>query len=165
MEALYSHTEGNPFFMAEVIKLLSESGELTADHVGPHKRLRIPEGVREVIGQRLNRLSEKCNQILKIASLACREFDFRLLSNLGGEGPEDEVLEAIEEALAARIIEEPPGTTGRYQFSHALIQETLAQELSTTRRSVPHFPAAPSPRPWPSYPSLPADTSVFSSED
>ncbi|MCI0860280.1 MAG: DUF2791 family P-loop domain-containing protein, partial [Chloroflexi bacterium] len=54
-DILYAHTEGNPFFMTEVIRLLSESGELTAEHIGTHEGLRIPEGVREVIGQRLNR--------------------------------------------------------------------------------------------------------------
>ena len=61
VNALYSQTEGNPFFMTEVIRLLSDSGELTAEYVGIPGGLRIPEGVREVIGQRLNRLSERCN--------------------------------------------------------------------------------------------------------
>ena len=138
VEEIYSHTEGNPFFMTEVIRLLSESGELLADHIGSPEGLRIPEGVREVIGQRLNRLSERCNEMLTTASVVGREFDFKLLSNLSGDDTEDRMLEAFEEALAARIIEEPPGTMGRYQFTHALIQETLAQELSTTRRARLH---------------------------
>ena len=131
---LYAQADGNPFFMTEVIRLLSESGELAAGHVGTPEGLKIPEGVREVIGQRLNRLSELCNQVLTTASIIGREFDFKLLINLIEEITEDRVLEAVEEALASRILEEPPGTMDRYQFSHALIQETLAQELSTTRR-------------------------------
>ena len=45
-DTLYAHTEGNPFFMTEVIRLLSESGELTAEHIGTSEGLRIPEGVR-----------------------------------------------------------------------------------------------------------------------
>ena len=133
-EALYAHTEGNPFFMTEVIRLLTESGELTAERIGTPEGLRIPEGVREVIGQRLNRLSDQCNEVLITASVVGRDFDFNLLSRLSGEGTEDRVLETLEEALAARVIEEPLGTTDRYQFTHALIQQTLAQELSTTRR-------------------------------
>jgi predicted ATPase len=124
--------------MTEVIKLLSESGELTAERIDSSEGLRIPEGVREVIGQHLNRLSERCNEVLTTGSVVGREFDFRLLSNLIEEGAGDTVLEAFEEAPAARIIEEPPGTTGRYQFTHALIQETLVQELSTTRRARLH---------------------------
>ena len=135
---MYSHTEGNPFFMTEVIKLLSESGELTAERIDSSEGLRIPEGVREVIGQRLNRLSERCNEVLTTASVVGREFDFRLLSNLIEEGAGDTVLEAFEEAPAARIIEEATVKTGRYQFAHALIQETLVQELSTTRRARLH---------------------------
>ena len=140
VEILYSHTEGNPFFMTEVIRLLTESGELRVGHIGTPEELRIPEGVREVIGQRLNRLSERCNEALTTASIIGREFDFKLLSSLSGESAQDDdwMLEAMEEALAARIIEEPSGTMGRYQFTHALIQETLTQELSTTRRARLH---------------------------
>ena len=72
--------------------------------------------------------------MLSTASIIGREFDFRLLVSLNKESTEDGTLEAVEEALAARVIEEPSRTMNRYQFSHALIQETLAQELSTTRR-------------------------------
>jgi len=133
--ALYDHTEGNPFFMTEVIRLLSDSGELTAGRIGTPEGLRIPEGVREVIGQRLNRMSKQCNEVLTTASIIGREFDFKLLISLNEEGAEDRVLEALEEALAARVIQELSGVIGSYQFSHALIQETLAQELSATRRA------------------------------
>ncbi len=59
---LYAHTEGNPFFMTEVIRLLSESGELTGENIGTPEGLRIPEGVREAIGQRLNRLSKSATR-------------------------------------------------------------------------------------------------------
>ncbi len=135
---LYAHTEGNPFFMTEVIRLLSESGDLSASHIGTPGTLRIPDGVREVVGQRLNRLSEQCNEILTTASIIGREFSFRLLISLNDTAPEDLVLEAIEEALAAHVIEEASATIGGYQFTHALIRETLSQELSATRRARLH---------------------------
>jgi len=134
VEALYTHTEGNPFFMTEVIRLLSESGELTAEHIGTPQGLRIPEGVREVIGQRLNRLTEHCNEVLTTASIIGREFDFRLLNILGGEMSEDQSLQAVDEAVSFNLIEDVPGQLDRYQFSHALIQQTLAEELTTSRR-------------------------------
>ncbi|MEE8159830.1 MAG: hypothetical protein V3T78_10785, partial [Dehalococcoidia bacterium] len=136
-EILYAHTEGNPFFLTEVISLLAERGELESQDVG-RLRVRIPEGIREAIGQRLNRLSEQCNQALTTASIIGREFDFKLLISLNDEGIEDRVLEALEEALAARVIEEASGTIGGYQFTHALIQETLSLELSATRRARLH---------------------------
>ena len=93
VETVYSHTEGNPFFIAEVIQLLLETGELTPGLSGPPEGLRIPEGVREVIGQRLNRMSEQSNEVLTSASVIGREFDFRLL-NLLGEDPANSSLGA-----------------------------------------------------------------------
>jgi tetratricopeptide (TPR) repeat protein len=96
--------------------------------------MRIPEGVREVIGRRLNRLSQRCNQTLTIASVIGREFTLGQLKPLIEDITEDRLLEVLEEALAARVIEELPRAVGRYQFSHALIQETLVEELTLTRR-------------------------------
>ena len=111
---------------------------MSAGYIGTPEGLKIPDGVREVIGQRPNRLSERCNEVLTTAFIVGRKFDFKLLCSLSGEETEDRVLDALEEALGARVIEEPPATMGRYQFNHALIQETLAQELSTTRRARLH---------------------------
>ena len=96
--------------------------------------IRIPEGVREVIGRRLNRLSQRYNETLTIASVIGREFELRQLAPLIEGVSEDRMLEVLEEALAARVVEELPQSVGRYQFTHALIQETLTSELSLTRR-------------------------------
>ncbi|MCZ6866989.1 MAG: hypothetical protein O7E55_06635, partial [Chloroflexi bacterium] len=96
--------------------------------------VRIPEGVREVIGRRLNRLSQRCNDSLTIASVIGREFELRQLTPLVEDISEDRLLEVLEEALSARVIEELPQAVGRYQFTHALIQETLTEELTLTRR-------------------------------
>ena len=93
-----------------------------------------PEGVREVIGRRLNRLSQRCNEALTVASILGREFTIAQLRPLVEEVTEDQLFEVLEEALAARVIEELPQSVGRYQFTHALIQETLTAELSLTRR-------------------------------
>jgi len=84
VETIYAQTEGNPFFVHEVIRLLSEQGELTAGEFGGPQGIRIPEGVREVIGQRINRLSGHCNQALTITSVIGREFQFKLLSTSAG---------------------------------------------------------------------------------
>jgi DNA-binding CsgD family transcriptional regulator/tetratricopeptide (TPR) repeat protein len=134
METIYTNTEGNPFFMKEVVRLLSERGELTAEEVGGPRGIRIPEGVREAIGQRLNRLSEPCNQTLTTASVVGREFDFKVLGRSSTGVSEDQLLLAIDEALAAHLVEEVTGTGERYQFTHALVQQTLAEELSSSRR-------------------------------
>ena len=138
LEAVHRQTEGNPLFVTEVVRLLVQDGELTQDSGGAEGRdswsVRIPEGVREVIGRRLDRLSERCNETLTIASVIGREFTLAQLSPLIEDMTEDRLLEVLEEALSARVIEELPRMVGRYQFTHALIQETLSGELTTTRR-------------------------------
>ena len=136
VEAVHSQTEGNPLFVTEVVRLLVQEGELGADKVRETDSwtIRIPEGVREVIGRRLNRLSQRCNEALTVASIVGREFTLAQLRPLVEEITEDRLFEILEEALAARVIEELPQSVGRYQFTHALIQETLAEELSTTRK-------------------------------
>jgi DNA-binding CsgD family transcriptional regulator len=122
-----------------VVRLLTEEGLLKRDHLSDLKGwdFRLPEGIREVIGRRLDRLSTHCNDVLTIASVAGREFSLGLLRRVV-HGPQEQLLEALEEALAARVIEELPGaaggTPGRYQFSRALIRQTLAAEVSTTQR-------------------------------
>ena len=135
-EAVHRQTEGNPLFVTEVVRLLVQEGELTQDKPGQRDSwsVRIPEGVREVIGRRLDRLSERCNETLTIASVVGREFTLDQLSPLIEDISGDRLLEILEEALASRVIEELPRSVGRYQFTHALIQETLAGELSTTRK-------------------------------
>ena len=133
-DALYSHTEGNPFFLSEVIKLLADRGELAEPNVGGPRGIRVPEGVREVIGGRLNRLSEQCNQVLLTASTVGREFDFGLLNALDAAPEEGGLLDAMEQAVEASLIEEVKGAGERYRFTHALIQETLAEELTASRK-------------------------------
>ena len=120
--------------MTEVIRLLSEGGELTAEHIGTPVGLRIPEGVREVIGQRLNRLSARSNEVLTTASVIGREFDFQVLFGVNGGVTEDQLLQSVDEAVSFHLIEDVRGQMDRYQFSHALIQQTLADEVTTSRR-------------------------------
>ncbi len=139
VRALYTQTEGNPFFVSEVVRLLTEEGALTPEALGTPERwsARIPEGVREVIGRRLERLSGPCNETLTVASAIGREFALDQLARLIDDFSEHRLLEVLEEALAAHVIEELPGP-GRYQFTHALIQGTLAGELSLATRARLH---------------------------
>ena len=142
--AVHTQTEGNPFFVTEVVRLLVQEGELASEKANEGKSLRqgsgqawtvrIPEGVREVIGRRLNKLSERCNQTLTVAAVIGRQFELLQLQPLIEDVSEDRLLEVLEEALSARVIEELAQAVGRYQFTHALMQETLADELSLTRR-------------------------------
>jgi DNA-binding CsgD family transcriptional regulator len=134
IDAVYTRTEGNPFFTAEVVRLLSERGELTDSNGLESAATAIPAGVLEAIGRRLNRLSSQCHQTLTTAAVIGREFEFQLLSLLSTGTSEEQLLDVIDEALEAHLIEEIPHRQERYQFCHALIQETLTQQLSRSRR-------------------------------
>ena len=140
VRALYAQTEGNPFFVGEVVRLLRDEGALTTESTGSPQLWsgRIPDGVREVVGRRLDRLSRPCSSALTIAAAIGREFDLAQLALLVDDLDEDAILEALDEALAAHLVEELPGTAGAFQFTHALIQATLASELSRTRRARLH---------------------------
>jgi predicted ATPase len=92
----------------------------------------MPASIRDVVGRRLSRLSETCNQALAVASVLGREFNLPLLARVSGQAT-DPLLDALEEAARAQLIEEDLPAT-RYRFSHALVQETLYAELSTGRR-------------------------------
>jgi tetratricopeptide (TPR) repeat protein len=125
---LHDNTEGNPFFVSEIVRLLHAEGQLQSNEIA----LAIPESVRDVIGQRLDRLSSRCNQVLKFGAVIGREFSVDLLAHLLGIDIEA-TLGPIDEALKAQMVEET-GTFGRYRFNHALIQTTLYDELTVSER-------------------------------
>jgi class 3 adenylate cyclase len=139
VEAVYRETEGNPFFVNEVVRLLVADGRLESPEQVTSWSVTIPQSVREVVGRRLDHLSEACNRILTIASVMGREFGLDALERVVGPHGDaplsgDRLLEVLEEAIGARVIAEVPRAAGRYSFTHALIRETLYEELSTTRR-------------------------------
>jgi tetratricopeptide (TPR) repeat protein len=140
VEAVHAQTEGNPFFVGEVVRLLRDEGALTPEASGTPERwsARIPDGVREAVGRRLERLSHACSSTLTVASAFGREFGLDQLRLLVDDLDDDALLEALDEALSAHLVEELQDTTGRYQFTHALIQATLADELSRARRARLH---------------------------
>ncbi|MDP6453011.1 MAG: AAA family ATPase, partial [SAR202 cluster bacterium] len=129
-EAVHQRTDGNPLFVSEVVQLLEQEGVEDSENWATA----IPEGVRDTIGRRLNRLSQDCNQALTTASVIGREFSLDLLDSLIDWADEDQLLDLLEQALSTHVIDEIPRTLGQYKFSHALIQETLSEEMSTTRR-------------------------------
>lgn len=140
VESVHQRTEGNPFFVIEVVRLLIQESLLAAgsSHRPRPSAVKIPQGVREVIGRRLNRLSPACNQILSAASVIGREFGLDELRCVVDAPVVESLLDALEEALAAHIIEEVPQAQGRFQFTHVLIRDTLYEELTSPRRALLH---------------------------
>ena len=106
VNSVYTQTEGNPLFVTEVVRLLVQEGELSLDKAKDREswEVRIPEGVTEVVGRRLNRLSQRCNETLTVASVIGREFTFEQLDHLIDDLNQDMVLDVLEEGLSSRVI-------------------------------------------------------------
>ena len=132
---LHRRTEGNPLFVEEFIRLLEVEDRLSQDTVD--SRWRIPEGIREVIGRRLDRLSRDCREMLRAASVAGRDFRVDILERASGRRGE-EVMGALQDAIGARLVEEVHGDPGTLRFTHSLIRDTIYQELMPAERHQRH---------------------------
>lgn len=140
--AVWAETEGNPFFVAEVLRHLSESGGVEYRDgrwimTAPVDELGIPEGVRDVVGRRLSRLPEDTNRALRVASIVGLEFDPAVV-RAAGDLSEESLFSSLEEAVTARLLSEVPGAGARYRFAHALVRATLYDEISAARRGALH---------------------------
>jgi tetratricopeptide (TPR) repeat protein len=139
-EAIHRQTEGNPLFVQEVLRYLSEEGLVSRQEGrwsatgGQDLTMAIPEGLRDVIGKRLTRLSDECNRLLSIAAVVGRDFALETLQAVAST-PEEEVLVGLEEALKVGVIEDQSrGAIARFRFTHAFFRQTLYEEMITPRR-------------------------------
>jgi DNA-binding SARP family transcriptional activator len=128
---LYAQTEGNPLFVGEIVRLLSVE-DVPAESTRELQRA-IPHRVRDAIARRLSHLSEECNRTLVLASVIGREFAVDALARAGGI-PEDELLDMLDEATAARVVYDLPAGNARLRFAHVLIRDTLYEGLTSARR-------------------------------
>jgi DNA-binding SARP family transcriptional activator len=135
LRALHGETEGNPFFIEEVVRhLRAGGGRLHA--TGSLTEAGVPDGVREVTARRLRRLGAPTRQALEVAAVIGREFEFDLLEAVAPLD-DDVLISALEEGVEARVLREA-GRVGRYAFTHALVRATLYDGLSQLRRARLH---------------------------
>jgi tetratricopeptide (TPR) repeat protein len=138
-------TEGNPFFVEEVYLHLVESGVLLDEHgrVRPDvevDELSVPESIRLVLGQRLDRLAASTREVLVAAAVCGRVFASDLVGEVAGAS-EDVLVRAIDEAERARLVT-PRKDPGELVFSHELIRQTLLSGVSAVKRERLHLLAA-----------------------
>ncbi len=133
---LHGETDGNPFFIEEVVHHLADADGRLGGAVALHEA-GVPVGVREVTGRRLARLAEPTRRMLATAAVIGRAFDFDVLEEVGPLRG-DELVAALEEATATRMLREDPERVGRYSFGHALVRATLYDGLSALRRARLH---------------------------
>jgi predicted ATPase len=135
---LHAITGGNPFFLGEVMRLLSAGGLLgDAGEAVRDPMLRVPEEVRSLIRRRVAGLSPEAISSLDVAAVIGREFDFRVLERTS-RLHRGRLLDVVAEAVEAGIVLEGPAA-GRYTFVHELVRETLYEDLPPSRRLELHL--------------------------
>ena len=142
-DAVQRETDGNPFFVNEVLRHLAETGAIHQDPTGRWvaadtvEQIALPASIRAVIGARVGRLGPDAERVLSLAAVIGRDFDLDVLAR-ATETSEDAVLDILDAATAASLVRELTDTPGHYNFAHALIQRTLYEDLGLTRQARAH---------------------------
>ncbi|HTK32663.1 MAG TPA: AAA family ATPase [Candidatus Saccharimonadaceae bacterium] len=133
--AVHRETEGNPFFIEEVVKALIERGQIFRDREGWQresvKALIIPQSIKAAVGRRLERLSEPCTEVLHAAAALGKQFGFAELASAVALD-EGALLDALDEAGGAQLVRATSGES--FAFTHDKIREVLYEELNPIRR-------------------------------
>ncbi len=141
-DALVEETAGNPFFVGEVLRHLSETGAIYRGDdgrwvgAGDIRGIGLPVSVREVVSRRLDALGPDTARVLSYAAVIGRDFDIRLLAAIT-DVHEDAVIDLCDAAVAAAVLQ-TTDDADRYTFAHALIEHTLYDGLSPARRTRAH---------------------------
>jgi class 3 adenylate cyclase len=146
-DEIAQETDGNPFFVGELLRGLRESGGLVYDedagrwNVRGEARRALPESVREVIERRVERLGAQAANTLRLAAVIGRAFDVDLLA-ASSDVEEAHLLDHLEAAVSASLLSESTERIGQFSFAHALINQTLYEGLGATRRARMHHSVA-----------------------
>ena len=133
VRTVYQRTNGNPFFLREVVQFLSDEGRDSDPSVLNRWGTTVPIGVREAITLRLSQLSEETRTVLTDAAVIGDEFQFEVLARVRGLA-EHRLLDLLEEAIALGVIIEDATVPDRFRFTHMLTQQALYEGLIGARR-------------------------------
>lgn len=142
VHALYERTEGNPFFVEEVIESLIEHAQLdpmidNAQYERRIDRVAIPISVKDSLLRRTADLGADTAAVLSYAAVIGRHFDFDLLLRLTGL-EEETIVRALALLIERQLIIEEAGPEDRYRFRHELIRETVYEDLLRRERRMKH---------------------------
>lgn len=141
LNSVYRRTDGNPFFVAELVRSLDDADMWHAYAAGRPPEHPIPATLRDVIQERLDRLSRTCRHVLTTAAALGPEFDVALLAQVtSGRRHEaaERLLVTLAEAERAAIIAGVVGVPGRFRFAHDLIREVLYAALPNSLKPTLH---------------------------
>ena len=142
-DLVYDKTEGNPFFVEEVLRSLVEEGAVYPVEKGwgvkDVSQIHVPRGIKEVLGKRLERLDEESRHVLSAAAVIGREFSFPVLREVTGLD-EDQLIDIIDKSLQTRLVvarhilgEEV------YAFADTQLRDVLHEDISPVRRRRQHM--------------------------
>ena len=139
--AIQERAEGNPFFATELARLVvAERG--AAEPAGTASPgADVPSGVRDVVRRRIALLPDATVALLQVAAVIGRDFELDLLAAASGDAI-DGVLDAIEPAVVHRLVAPVPDRPTTLRFSHALVREVVADDVSALRRARIHLSVA-----------------------
>ncbi len=142
VDALYDRTEGNPFFVEEILKALIENARLdaltAAARRGHHSaQLDIPLSLKESILSRTADLDATTAEALHYAAVIGRRFDFDLLHKLTGLAEAD-LLRSVGFLIERQLVVEERGAEDRYIFRHALTREAIYDDMIGRDRRMKH---------------------------
>jgi len=141
VSAIFQATDGNPFFLSQIVRLLIAEGRLQRAEPSLLETLNIPDGVRNTIRRRLDLLAQPVKECLQLASVVGRDFEFGVVRSLSGL-PEEPLLTSLEAAIDAGLVSRVAGWLNRYRFSHFLIRETLYGDQPISVRKALHLKIA-----------------------
>jgi tetratricopeptide (TPR) repeat protein len=137
--AIHEVSSGNPLFVAELVRLLRAEDRLR--ELAREDALVLPRGIEHVIARRVQHLSEPCRRTLAFAAVVGNEIEIAVLARAAGADGQ-ELLAQIEEAQAARVIEEAANGRRVIRFSHDLVRQTLYTGLAAVERTRMHAAVA-----------------------
>jgi DNA-binding NarL/FixJ family response regulator len=138
--AIWRRSEGNPFFVEQLVSAVAGFGELTpnAEAAATLERLPLPSTVSEAVLERVNALGPAAVETLSVAAVIGRSFDFEDLRGVLGMS-ELELLEVLEQLVAHQLLREDKlERKDSYSFRHALMQEAVYESLISRRRRLLH---------------------------
>ncbi len=139
LDAIYTLTEGNPFFIEEILKSLIATGEVSLTRRTwdrkPLSMLHIPRSIQDAVQQRSNQLSESARQLLVLAAVSGRRFDFAVLQQVRHHD-EQQLLTLMKEFIGAQLVVEE--SAEQFAFRHAMTQQAVYTQLLVRERRVLH---------------------------
>ena len=139
LEAIYSLTDGNPFFTEEIFTSLIATGDIYLTEGNwrrkPLSQISIPGNVQRLVQQRVGKISEAARQLLDLAAVSGTTFDFAVLQELTGHH-ENALLVLVKELMSAQLVLEE--SADQFAFRHALTREALYGQLLLRERQTLH---------------------------